>query len=95
MYGLPQISVRFALRGLVSEKKKKKIGKKSKIFNFLTFNMYGLPQISVRFALRGLVSEKKKKLFFPKKSKIFIFFTFYMLCQLRAPFHRRFPSENL
>ena len=59
MYRLSEIFVRFALRGFVSEKKKKKnnFEKKSKIFIFFTFNMYGLSQIFVRF-------EKKVKFSF-------------------------------
>ena len=62
MYGLSQIFVRFALRGLVSEKNEKKnIKKKSKIFIFWTFYMYGLSQIFVRFVLRGLNKKKNKK----------------------------------
>ena len=88
MYGLFQIFVRFALRGLVSEKNATFFlfyffHKKSKIFIFLTFYMYGLSQIFVRFALRGLVSEKNVKFsffdilhVFPRKMQIFIFIFF-------------------
>ena len=81
MYGLAQIFVRFALRGLVSEKRKK-----VKFSFFGHFYMYGWSQIFVRFALRGLVSEKneqKNYLFFSKKSDISFFWHFTCIGDLK------------
>ena len=71
MGGWSQISVRFALRGLVSE-----INGKKKVWS----------QIFVRFAIRGFVSEKKKKNPQKSKIFIFLTFYMYGLAQIFVRF---------